>query len=1229
MSGSVLRRLLTPLVDVRDDESLTAVLMFLYAFLALTAYNIIQPLTRSKVIESLGAVNVPYVILAQGILIGGLMLGYTRLYSALPRRWALPIIQVMLAIVMVGFWALFRLKQDWVSVAFYVWGALVGLLLTSQFWTLANGIYDPRQAKRLFGFVGGGIALGGMTGAAVTALVIDYIGANGLLLASAAALALCAPLVWAVLAREKAATAAAAQGAREEGGVTIARAVALLRQSKQVQLVAVVIAFGSLGAALVDQQVNMAAETLGHANNISKFLAELRFGVSAAAFVIQVWATPLIHRYLGIGFALLILPTNLGATAAAIILTRNIWAPAIASMGDRSLRYSVDKTTREVLFLPLPSELRQEVKPFVDVTVDRVARGLGGIVILLLIQPWGLHLTWYQLGWVSLGLTVVWYVMAVRAKNQYLQSFRQSIARHDLDVGTAARVNVADLATIETLVEELASAEESRVVYAIDILESIDKRNLITPLLLHHESASVRARALAAMEDASEEMGDRWLPAVERALTDPDYDVRTAAVRTLSTLRREQAAALMRPYLEDADPRLVITAAIALASSPDPADVERTDAALRALTDDAREIAAETRLELARAMPSIKNPRLHQLLIPLFYDADVSVALQAIKSAGIIGSSDAMFVPPLVSLLRHRLLKAAAREVLVGFGDSIVPVMGHFLRDADEDAWVRRHIPATLARIPSQASADVLVAALDDPDGFLRFKALSALEAVVRERPDVIVDRAKLEGQVNRQAMLFFQYLSLRANLRRGDREADGTLLVRAVEEKIDRIKDRIYRLLGLMYGWKDIAAARWAIERGDARSRASAAEFLDNLLKGDLRKRVMLVIEEMPADERVRRANVIIRSRPRDVEETVAQLVHDDDQAVASAAIHYVEWRRMDKLTADLEFALAHRDVRDLAVFEAASWALASWRMPTEDRRAKWLERLPAVEVASRLRRVPLFELVTVDELFRIAAIGKQVRYEAGQRANEDAARSLQFLLDGRVSAVTGDERGAETIEIQAPSVIGLDAILQEIPSPAVMTAVEPTIALTIAQDDFLTLLSNNSHLAEGLFRSEMRRSGATKTILAPVVPVKIIDGAPPRPTPLLPVERALVLQNVPIFARAGSDELLALAAIAREVPLAPGSDLFTPGELAAVHTVVSGRLQLQRDGGPPVVAKAGDTIGVVETLAGSVIDLRAQPSESGSVLRIDRDALFNLLSDRVDVLRDVFAAIREQPAV
>ena len=32
-----------------------------------------------------------------------------------------------------------------------------------------------------------------------------------------------------------------------------------------------------------------------------------------------------------------------------------LWAPALARILDQSLRYTVDKTTREILFLPLPA----------------------------------------------------------------------------------------------------------------------------------------------------------------------------------------------------------------------------------------------------------------------------------------------------------------------------------------------------------------------------------------------------------------------------------------------------------------------------------------------------------------------------------------------------------------------------------------------------------------------------------------------------------------------------------------------------------------------------------------------------------------------------------------------------------------------------------------------------------------------------------------------------------
>jgi hypothetical protein len=90
------QRLLAPLVDVRKEEGLTAFLMFAYSFLAMTAYNAIKPLTRSKFISDLGADNIPYVLLASGFVIGILMTGYAWLMARLPRRWALPITECCL-----------------------------------------------------------------------------------------------------------------------------------------------------------------------------------------------------------------------------------------------------------------------------------------------------------------------------------------------------------------------------------------------------------------------------------------------------------------------------------------------------------------------------------------------------------------------------------------------------------------------------------------------------------------------------------------------------------------------------------------------------------------------------------------------------------------------------------------------------------------------------------------------------------------------------------------------------------------------------------------------------------------------------------------------------------------------------------------------------------------------------------------------------------------------------
>jgi AAA family ATP:ADP antiporter len=225
----MLQRILSPIVDVRKEESVTAFMMFAYSFLAMTAYNTIKPLTRSKYITDLGADNLPYVMLAAGFIIGILMTGYAWLMARLPRRWALPIVQAGMAWFLLLFWFLFKTEASWVSVAFYVTGLILGVLLISQFWTLANLVYDPRQATRLFGFIGGGAPLGGIAGSALAA----YASKNGsvnLILPGAALMGLSALLVVFIITREKV-EADPVVAVKGEKGVSATEALDLLRKS--------------------------------------------------------------------------------------------------------------------------------------------------------------------------------------------------------------------------------------------------------------------------------------------------------------------------------------------------------------------------------------------------------------------------------------------------------------------------------------------------------------------------------------------------------------------------------------------------------------------------------------------------------------------------------------------------------------------------------------------------------------------------------------------------------------------------------------------------------------------------------------------------------------------------------------------------------------------------------------------------------------------------------------
>jgi len=1195
--------------------------MFSYSFLAMASYTVIKPATRSKFIDALGSVNLPFAQLIAGALIGLVMVGYSWMVNRLPRRWCLPITQGGLAAMLLAFWYLFRTDATWVSVAFYLAGLVLGILLISQFWTLANVVYDPRQAKRLFGLIGGGASLGGILGSFLAATYSEKIGTANLLLFSVAFMLLCAIVVTVVVRRERLAGESQLAVIGNGSGLGSREGITLLRKSKLLRLIALVISFAAIGAAIIEQQLNMFADVkIGReaTDAITTFLAQVQLWTSLIGFLIQVTLTSRIHRYLGIGFALLLLPIGLGTTAVVILLNAALWAPALARIFDQSLRYTVDKTTREILYMPLPSNIKYSAKPFVDVTVDRFAKGAAAVLLLILVQPWGFGLSWQELSYASIAITGIWILMALKARHGYQAALRQSIATGEIRPAEVS-LGVADLSTIETLIQELASPDERRALYAIDLLESLDKRNLITPLLLYHESAAVRTRALSAVGALQPEIAVRWLPAIENMMRSEDAEVRSAAVGALANMRQQHVTDLVRPLLRDKDPRIAMTAAMVLAGSDREGDTAAAETVLTGLVSDTRESAAAVRKDFAVAIRHVPVPRFRRLLIPLLNDVDPDVADEAMRSARKLGIADFIFVPTLISLLRHRRQKSSARELLVGYGESVLSILRHFLRDPEEDIWIRRHIPAVIARIPVQRAMDVLIEALEEGDGFLRFHVIAGVERLHRVEPKLTFKQEPIEALVLKESVRYSEYRSLHRRLCGARNLPKDCLLARVVAEKMKRAVDRMYRLLGMLYPWEDISAARRAIEHADARSRAGALEYLDNLLTGPLRKRLLPLLEETTQEAAIPEGHAFDRQDP--AEEAVRRLIHDGDPVLAAAAIHFVWQQGISSLVHELERLFATGDGRDLYVLEAVSWVLAAFRAPETKRRPPWLQPLPAVELAERLRSLPLFGSVTIDELFRISDAGRQVRYEPGRLLYQEALipQDVLFLLDGRVSLRMPS---GETQEITAPAALGFQELLECKPLTGTARTTETTVCLTLTGERMDSLLADNTGLVPGLFRMICRESGRSERVV-------VKGNQPERPVPagnidLNPVNKGLILKTIPLFSSASAEETIALASIATEVQLAADSELFRTADPSALYTLVSGELVIEPpDQGPALHAGPSDIIGIYETLAGIAFAHHARVTRPGVALRIDRDDLFDLLGQQPGLLRQIFSAL------
>jgi ATP/ADP translocase/HEAT repeat protein len=837
------------ILDLRVGERALVGMMFAYNFALLVTLYLLKPARDSLFLDELGPERLPFVFLA----VAAAVVPVTLLYGRLGRRTRLSALVNATTLALIGSLVAMRfaleLDAGWVFFLLYVWVSIYSVLATSQYWLLAGAVFDPSQAKRVFALLSFGAILGAIVGGELTGFLVDGMGVRTRDLLWVAAGVLGGTVVLLNLIRMRASGHASAAAA--DAPNTDEPALQVLRSSRHLQLITAVIAVAVLTTALVDFQFKtVSSAAFPVRSDLTTFMGRFYGRVSIVALALQFFVAPRIIRVRGVGGALLLLPVALTVGSVAMLAVPGLIAGTALRGADQSLKHSIDRTGRELLFLPVPLAAKKQVKVFIDVFVDQGMQGLAGLVLL---GALAVGLTVQSLSVVVIALLALWIGLAVWARRSYIQAFRETLPRKDGEPAEAERQDApAGLPDPPPNVPRLlAQLDAPRTRTVLDALDTLDASDVELPVeqahdLLQHRSARVRRRTIALLAKQREE---GFADVVADFLRDRDAEVRLEAARFLYRTLDDRRRPLLKAGLGHDDLRIRAAAVGVVAESG--TDDERaliTDYVLRSLLDHTGAAEVETSVEALKALGVLDRPDFHDTIRALLDNPSPQVVRAAIQAAGQTG--DRLFVGKLLRLLAEKPYEKAAREALVAYGDRIFGTLYDHLTDDTVAEPIRRNIPRMLAELPTQPAVDLLLLSLERLRAPLLYDVAKALNKIRASNPglrfnqeaiDVAV-RGEIRALATVQAALFHHGRSPDPYARAPDATDVHDALIRERKQSLERV----FRMLGLRYPSADMHSAYLGLTESDD-LRASAAEFLDSVLDWDFKRFLVPLLDEAP----------------------------------------------------------------------------------------------------------------------------------------------------------------------------------------------------------------------------------------------------------------------------------------------------------------------------------------------------------------------------------------------
>ena len=384
-------RFLSPFARVHHGEGIGALLLAGHVFLLLSAYYILKTVRESLILSEGGAEIKAYSSAAQATLLLFIIPAYGWLASKLKRDRLLTFVTLFFASHLVMFVLASRAGFH-VGVVFFLWVGIFNLFVISQFWALANDLYNDEQGQRLLPIIGIGSSLGAWVGSVYAAELFPIFGKAGLMLIAVGLLIACLGIHHLVRrfpqAFRKDSEAIGQKVLSKEGGFQL---IFNSRYLFWIAVLAVVLnVVNTTGEFLLSKLVVAEADRMANIGMISleqkpvfigQFYGSFFSWVNLAGMLLQLFVVSRLIKYIGVRGALFVLPSIALLAYGLVAIAPVLAFVRVAKVLENGTDYSIQNTTRQALFLITGREAKYKAKAAIDSFFWRIGDVLAATLV--------------------------------------------------------------------------------------------------------------------------------------------------------------------------------------------------------------------------------------------------------------------------------------------------------------------------------------------------------------------------------------------------------------------------------------------------------------------------------------------------------------------------------------------------------------------------------------------------------------------------------------------------------------------------------------------------------------------------------------------------------------------------------------------------------------------------------------------------------------------------------